>query len=510
MRIGLVLVVAGGMSLSAWWAARVPIFGAPDEDTHFDYVVTLVTAGRLLLASELPVAQIGPGDPFIPIVHPYTRHLSRASATRHTRMRTEVKAPAGYGSEEFFDEVDRTAPSLDRPPVRNPWGVTGYPVGYYALAALWVSLVTSAADGPVAIFFAARSFSVLLLGLGLVAWWAVLRRKGCPPWKALGVLAATAFLPLTSFVSSYGQPDNLTFFAVALCLWLGLRAAQEPPSAVRLAAAGAALGLLLITKLHVFACVAAPVLALLAVAHARWEHRRWLAWSVLLLGPSLLAGELQSWISSGGELRIASYRSEVYQEAGGSLPVYLARVIDSGFRNFFTVHGDTFRSFWWQFGWLDTPVVIVSAEVHEVVLLALQVGMAGLLILLVFRWQQVATSLVGLWRRGARSRALRLLVSDPTLLAYLSFAALIGAIYVVTANGFLAQGRNWYPFVPAIFWAAVGYSPRALASRVAARWLSRAVLAGLLLYVAFGAWYAIPAIEERYFGPGPAAPAEIV
>lgn len=498
----LVLVVAGAMALSAWWAARVPVFGAPDEDVHFDYVVSLVTARRLLLASELPVAQIGGGDPFVPITHPFTRHLARGSATRETRMRPEVKAPSGYGTEAFMTELERSAPVLDRPPVRNPWGVTGYPIAYYGLAALWVSATTVDSSGPVTMFFATRSFSVLLLGLGLTAWWGVLRRKGCPPWKALAVLTAVAFLPLTSFVSSYAQPDNLAFVAVPLCLWLGLRAAQEPPSATRLAATGGALALLLITKYHVFLCVAVPVLALLAVAHARWEPRRWLDWTVLLIGPSVLAAELQAWISAGGEVRIATYRDQVLAEAG-SLPVYLARMSVSALHNFFARDGDTFRSFWWKFGWLDTPLVIVSDAVQEVVLFLLQVGMAGLLLLLVFRWQQVATALARLWRHGARRRVLRLLVSDPMLLSYLGFAALIGAIYVLTANGFAAQGRNWYPFLPAIFWAAVAYSPRALASRRAARWLSRAVVAGLLLYATFGAYFAIRAIERRYYGPAP-------
>lgn len=505
LRCGLVLVLAVAMGLSAWWAARVPIFGAPDEDVHFDYVVSLVTARRLLLASERPVAEIGGPDPFVPVIHPYTLHLVQGSGTRQTRFRPEAKPPAGYGTTAFFAALDRSVPELSQPPLRNPWAITEYPVGYYALAALWTAAWNLCFPGPVALLFAARAFSVLLLGVGLVAWWAVLRRQACPPWRALGILMAVGLLPLTSFVSSYVQPDNLAFAVVPLCLWLALRASTEPPSAKRLAATGLALALLLFSKYHVFLSVAPPVVALLAVAHARWRQRQWLAWGLLLFSPVVLAAELQLWISSGGgsglrNLATAGSRWQRLQEAG-SWPVYLVRMVRSALRNFFSQDGDTFRTFWWLFGWLDTPVVIVSPAVHEVIVLLLQTGMVALLVLLVLRWQQVVTVLAKPWRRGARRRVLRLLVSRPLLISYLCFAALIGAVYVYTANGFLAQGRNWFPFLPAIFWAAVEYSPRALASRRAARWLSRAVLAGLLLYSILGCYWGLRAVEKRYYAP---------
>ncbi len=505
LRCGLALVLAVAMGLSAWWAARVPIFGAPDEDVHFDYVVSLVTARRLLLASDRPVAEISGTNPFVPITHPYTSHLAQGSGTKQTRFRPEVQPPAGYGTTAFFAALDRSAPRLLQPPLRNPWVITEYPVGYYALAALWAAAWNRCFPGLVTLFFATRAFSVLLLGLGLMAWWAVLRRQACPPWRALGILTAVGLLPLTSFVSSYVQPDNLAFAAVPLCLWLALRAAAEPPSARRLAATGLALALLLLSKYHVFVSVALPVVALLAVAHTRWRQRRWLAWGLLLFGPVMLAAELQLWISSGGgsalrHFNTGSLRWQLLQEAG-SKPVYLVRIVRSALHNFFAQDGVTFRTFWWLFGWLDTPVVIVSGAVHEVVVLLLQVGMVALLVLLVLRWQQAAAALAKHWLRGPRQRVLWLMVSRPLLISYLGFAVVMGAAYVYSGNFFQAQGRNWYAFLPAIFWAAVEYSPRALASRRAARWMSRAVLAGLLLYSLFGSYWGLRVVQERYYAP---------
>ena len=105
-----------------------------------------------------------------------------------------------------------------------------------------------------------------------------------------------------------------------------------------------------------------------------------------------------------------------------------------------------------------------------------------------------------LWRRGERPRALRLLVANPLANGHLLFATMLVAIYVITNNGFFAQGRNWYPFLPAIFWEAVEHAPRALASRRAARWLSRGVLATLLLYGVVGSYWAMRAVKERFYG----------
>jgi hypothetical protein len=71
---------------------------------------------------------------------------------------------------------------------------------------------------------------------------------------------------------------------------------------------------------------------------------------------------------------------------------------------------------------------------------------------------------------------------------------------VYTNNGYMAQGRNWYPFLPVMFWMATEWAPRALSSARAARFVGRLLLAGLLVYGAVGSYWALRAIETRFYG----------
>ena len=499
--------------MSARWAVRMPIFQGPDEDIHFDYVISILSAGHPLHAAERPVAEMSQVSPYPPYTHPWTWHLGLYSQTKEIRLRPQVKAPPGYGTEAFYAAVNRTAPRRFLPPLRNPWLITEYPSGYYTLAALWLAAWRPAFPEVVSLFFATRAFSILLLAIGLLAIHGALREIGASRGRALALTAAVGLFPLTSFVASYVQPDNLAFAAAALSLWAALRARRRPLAeggAGRLLAAGLALGLLLLAKYHVFLSVALPVLALLAVEHARQPRarRHWGTWLLLLLAPAILLGAYQFWVSTGGgsglrNLTNANRRWELIAEAGGRVP-YLVEVTREAFSDFFG-GGVTFRTFWQVFGWTDTVLVIGSRAVDVVVKFCVQAASLAVLALIVFRLQQTATALVRIWRRGKRRWALRLLVANPLLNSYLVFAALMLALYVYTNNGFLAQGRNWFPHLAGMFWAAVCFAPRALASRKLARWVSRAALAGLLLYAVAGGYWALQAIEKRYYGSPPAA-----
>ncbi len=43
------------------------------------------------------------------------------------------------------------------------------------------------------------------------------------PWVSVALVAAIGLLPLTSFVSSYIQPDNLAYTLVSAALFYGVR-----------------------------------------------------------------------------------------------------------------------------------------------------------------------------------------------------------------------------------------------------------------------------------------------
>lgn len=496
------------MALSTWWLWRIPIFQAPDENVHFDYVMSLRSDGRLLRAADRRVAEMAPGGffhPFNPLVHPVTLHLETWARTAEIRHQPNVKVAVDYGTREYFVAIDRTAPPLKSTRVRDPFLVSEYPVGYYGLAAVWIYGWGQLFPGVVAMFFAARAFSVLLLGLGLIASFATMRRLGTPPIRALGLVAAVGFFPLTSFVSSYVQSDNFAFAALAVCLWLTLRVSQDGLRRRDLLAVGLALALLQLAKLQVFVAALVPVLALTAVAETRRGGGRWLEWGLLLVGPSLVAAELQLWLSAGGSgqalrnLTDSSARARLMEQAGG-LSGYLVMSLRAAARNFFGVDGRTFTTFWATFGWNEAPWRIGTPSMWTVILRVLQGGTLVMLALLARRIQQVVSMAVRQWRRGRSRRALWLLVANPLVPTHALFATLMVTAFVVTNNNFSAQGRNWYALLPIVFWGAVECAPRALGSRRAARWLSNGALSALLLYCLVGNYSALRAIEARYYG----------
>lgn len=511
LRLTVGSIVAVAVSLSGWWAVRVPMFVSPDEDVHFDYVVSLVSAGRPLLASERVVTQIAPRH-LMPDSHPHTWHLAIGANSMALRSNSRARVPPGYGSRPFFAALSRSAPAIREAPLRNPWGVTGYPVGYFWLTAGWAAGWERLFPGPVTVFFAARAFSVLLLGGGLLLWWLVLRRQGCPPWRAAGVLAVVACLPLTTFVSSYVQPENLSFAVVPLCLWLAMRAAAAPASAARLAAAGLGLAGLLLTKYHHFLVVGLPVLALLAHAHARWKPRRWFDFALLLGAPSLVAAQLQLWVSSGGSpLRfydITRGRAALLQELAPL--AYLGHELRALAESFFGVEGHAFSTFWYLFGMTDLRIAMGWRGGKALTLLVLQLGTVAIALLLAARWVRGMAALVRGWRQGQRTRALRLLAGNPMLNSYLLLVGVLWALFLYYANGAIAQGRHWYGLLPVLVWAALDYAPRALTSRRKARSLGRLVLASLLLFGVIGSVWGLRTIEMRYYraAPPPAAEAE--
>jgi hypothetical protein len=83
--------------------------------------------------------------------------------------------------------------------------------------------------------------------------------------------------------------------------------------------------------------------------------------------------------------------------------------------------------------------------------------------------------------------------------SYLCFLAIMLALYVVSNNGFGAEGRHWYPYAFVAFLCFVWYAPRALTRNH--RTVS-AVAAGVLLaYSLAAAAYAFGDLRARYYGP---------
>ncbi|HVN68600.1 MAG TPA: DUF2142 domain-containing protein, partial [Candidatus Binatia bacterium] len=221
--LALTIVVLAG-SLSATWALTVPIFQATDEAAHFDYAMTIFSAGRLIAT---------PGRTTAWIASPYTRYLLGATDYFRLAFHSSMRVPAGYGTLAYYRRIDAGAPSLTA--AANDGGpisfiAPAYPFGFYALEALWMKLAAALTHSLVATFFAARLLCVLLMMIGLYFSYRTALNVGISPWLCVALVAIAGFFPLTTLVSSYVQPDNLAFALVAASLFLStqLRRSRRP------------------------------------------------------------------------------------------------------------------------------------------------------------------------------------------------------------------------------------------------------------------------------------------
>ena len=90
----------------------------------------------------------------------------------------------------------------------------------------------------------------------------VLRELHWQKSRALLLTAVVAFFPLTTFVASSVQPDNLALLLVLLCWYFTLRLRRTDVNISRsYLLLGIALGALLVTKYHIFLVTACAVFA---------------------------------------------------------------------------------------------------------------------------------------------------------------------------------------------------------------------------------------------------------
>jgi len=163
--------------------------------------------------------------------------------------------------------------------------------------------------------------------------------------------------------------------------------------------------------------------------------------------------------------------------------------------------GNTHDSFWGQFGWMDTPLVIKGRRTNTVIRFVIQTLAWVLLALTLLRLEQVVSRFVRVARAGRARAVWRMMVSDPLVNSYFLFTVFMVYLYVRVENRFGAQGRNWLPLILPIFLVGIRYAPRALSLRWSRVALSRTLLAGLVLYCVLGSYYALPTLKKRYYVP---------
>jgi 4-amino-4-deoxy-L-arabinose transferase-like glycosyltransferase len=521
--IALILIIIAAASLSMYWVFLVPIFQSPDEPAHIDYALNIFSARRLIDVREstFPWNVSALSVERLPIVwHRYTWYMMGVSESDRIAFHPRQKAPANYGTKGFFDDLDRNAPpEMSGDAERQPrvWDrparygyLAVYPFGYYALAAAWMRVVRAFSPRLSVLFFGARSLSVLLLICSLLLVYATSRELRLGRGRALLLTAIIGFFPLTSFVSSYVQPDNLCLTLAMLCFYLGLYFRRRPERTGALLMLGMSLGLLCATKYHVYLAVLLPLLGMVTADKlaGRLRHATWRRLALSLLTPSLAAVLIETWVTWGSNTaglisNANTQHPEASQAAAGGAAAFLAYLVKGlvdAYSDFY-ISGTTFQSFWGQFGWLDTPLIIVSPAVNGLIRSLIAVLNCMIFGLAAVRVARVAVRLARIARAGRWRIALSAALSNPLINGYLLFASGLSLLYMVVRGSFAPQGRDWFPFILPIFLVATEYAPKAAPGRRVRAVLSNLIIAGLGLYSAVGSYYAIPSLWSRYYGP---------
>ncbi len=496
-----IVLLAG--ALGTLWAFLVPIFQGPDEPAHFDYAISIFSAERLI--------RMGDGQTDW-IVSPYTKYLMRAVDQERIAWHSSMRVPAGYGTAAYFARVDAGAP--DPRAVRAPDGkisylVPAYPFAFYALEALWMRAVSLFTGSLVALFFAARLLCVFLTMLGLYFnYRTALNLRICPA-TAAALTAGIAFFPLVTFVSSYVQPDNLSYALVSATLFFAtsLRPGTLRPATV--AGLGLSLGLLAVTKYQFFLGCALPIVPLAGVRLVQAKPSAWQRLQAIaaIAAPAALLLAVQHFVvgqaaqlgrpAQPSDMNFAFLRATLALGVPAALRYALDATL-AAFTGCF-VHGSCAASFWQVAGWMDTPIVVVNATVELV--LRVTIGLLSLAVfsILLYSLARNALRLLGVAARGRLRNACAIAVADPVLNAYVCFLAIMLALYVVTNNAFGAEGRQLYPFVFPAFLCFVWYAPRALAKRH--QRASAALAVVLTCYSLLAAGYALEDVLQRYYAP---------
>jgi len=496
-----IVLLAG--ALGTLWAFLVPIFQGPDEPAHFDYAISIFSAERLVRVAD------GQTDW---IVSPYTKYLMRAVDQERIAWHSSMRVPAGYGTAAYFARVDAGAPNpraVLAPEGKISYLVPAYPFAFYALEAVWMRAVSLFTGSLVALFFAARLLCVFLAMLGLYFnYRTALNLRICTA-TAAALTAGIAFFPLVTFVSSYVQPDNLSYALVSVTLFFAtaLRPGTLRPATV--AGLGLSLGLLAVTKYQFFLGCALPIVPLAAVRLVQAKPSAWqrLQAIVAIAAPAAVLLAVQHFLvgqaaqlgrpAQPSDMNFDFLRATLALGAPAALRYALDATLAAIAGCF--VHGSCAASFWQVAGWMDTPIVVVNAAIELVLRATIGLLSLAVLSILLFSLVRNALRLLGVAARGHFRDACVVAVADPALNAYLCFLAIMLALYVVTNNAFGAEGRQLYPFVFPAFLCFVWYAPRALTKRH--QRASAALAVVLACYSLLAAGYALSDVLQRYYAP---------
>jgi len=502
-------ICAIAVAIAAGWALVLPIFLSPDEDSHYDYALTLYTAGRPIRATENHDGRD---------TDPSVAYLMGATHARQQRLDVAVGADPGYGTSAYFRALDAGAPRVDADAMRAgpidpvPYISHLYPIGYYAAAAGAIALGDRATHGSVVgEFFSARFLSVALLVSTLLFTWLALRELAFGTRKALLLLACTALLPMTAWMAGCVQPDNLVCALVAPIVYLALRLRRRPDDSLSLGILGVLLAALMATKQQYFLAVYVPLVAMLAARAPRLWSAATLGSLAYLTLPALVAFGISEPIlreapGGTGLCKLPSALAAA-QRLG---PMHVLHFYANGIATTFDgslLPSSGLDSFWLAYTAYRNTLLDLGTSGNTRVVAAI-LAPISLIVALLFcvRLVRVWGRLAAVVRRRSWRSAARVATSNVLVNAYLCYAVILLGFEVSTGGYIPIQGRYWLPFVSAIWVAAVTIAPRALPTRFG-RALGVLLLTVILSFDVVATAFTFPSLHERFYGPVRQVPA---
>lgn len=428
--LGALLAAAAVLGIA--WALILPAWQAPDENSHYGYVQSLVD---------------GPGLPGVE-EHPLfsTEQSLAADAVNSDQMASALHARAEWSQPYYrrWKSVEREITSAQRgdggglnPARSNP------PLAYAAYA---LPYLAASSAGPFDRLLWMRILGVVWLLVTVAATWLLAGEVfGRRPSLQLAAAALPALSPMTGFISASVSPDGLMYATWSLAFWLGARMLLRGLTVGRAVAFFAAVGAACWVKATSYALIPA---ALLALAIAVWRTRPagLGAWArAAVPGLATLLGVVGSWLvlarllarpasaqlsaaatTSGLDVReLASYMWQYYlpklwfmQDFFPSVPMTLP------------IYDVLLEGSWARFGWLE-----VRFPEGVYIVLALATVLVSV------------AAIVSLWRARARL--------DRGVLAFFALAAvtLMAGLHwqeyqlVLGGSGPIMQGRYILPLV---------------------------------------------------------------
>jgi 4-amino-4-deoxy-L-arabinose transferase-like glycosyltransferase len=421
-----ILLVTGFVLLAALYSVVNPLFEAPDEVWHYEYVRWLVEGQGLPRPEDVgaaPWRQQGSQPPlYYALAAALTAPIPTDNAT--VAIRYNPHAAVGQGA------------AADNKNIMVHGAVERWPWRGVVLAAHLV-----------------RLFSVLLGGLTVVCTCQIARTlypesRVIPSMAALLVAANPQFL----FISASVSNDNLVTALCAVGLWLLVHLVRQPshPSLAQLVGLGLVTGAAALSKLSGLALLGLAGLTLLWLSWRERSLRQFLWQGGLVAVVALLVAGWwywRNWQLYGDPLGLTAMFAVL---PGRGDPLTLAQV--------WSLAPGVWRSYWAVFGWFN---VVADEWLYHLYSALAGLALAGLVL--------------GFWRRRGRNRPDRMMVW--VLLA--TWTVMLVALVVRWAQISYPQGRLLFPAIS----AAATILAVGLSNWLPARWqwIGAPVLAGLLL-----------------------------